>query len=129
MNKVYLSGNLGSDAEVKELPNGTKVSKLSLATNESYKDSKTNEWVKKTTWHNVVVYRDCSDFKKGERVFVEGKIEMRDWQDKEGNKRQNFEIVVGTYEGQINKFAGKQEDIHQVYEQQQTIENVGEIPF
>lgn len=97
INKVTLIGNLGKDPEVRHLENGSVVARLTVATNENYKD-KSGEWQTITEWHNVVVWRYLAemaerDLKKGSLVFVEGKLTTRKWQDKEGNDRYTTEVV------------------------------------
>jgi single-strand DNA-binding protein len=97
INKVTLVGNIGQDPEIRVLDNGTKVARLTLATNENYKD-KSGEWQKLTEWHNIVVWREAAEavekyYKKGMLCYVEGKITYRKWQDKEGKDRYTTEIV------------------------------------
>ena len=97
-NKVILIGNLGKDPEVRHLDGGVSVAKFSLATNESYKD-KSGEWVQKTEWHDIVLWRGLAEkaereLKKGSSAFVEGKLTHRKWQDKEGVERYTTEVVA-----------------------------------
>ena len=97
-NKVQLIGNLVMDPEVKEIKNGSKMAKFSLATNETYKNS-AGEKVTDTQWHNVVVWGQAACvaerfLQKGSEVAVEGKIINRSYNDKEGNKRYITEIEV-----------------------------------
>lgn len=98
INKVILVGNLGADPEVRTLENGTKVAKLSVATNENYQD-KSGEWKKITEWHNVVAWRGLAEraenyLKKGGMVYVEGKLTTRKWQDQNGNDRYSTDVVA-----------------------------------
>ena len=98
INKVTLVGNLGKDPEVRHLENGTIVARLALATNENYKD-KNDEWQTITEWHNIVAWRGLANYserrlKKGNIVYVEGKLTTRKWQDKDGNDRYNTEVVA-----------------------------------
>lgn len=98
VNRVILVGNLGKDPEVRSLENGTKVASFPLATSESYTD-KNGEKQTKTEWHNIVVWRGLADVvdkyvKKGNQIYVEGKLRTRSWEDKEGNKRYTTEVVV-----------------------------------
>jgi len=100
INKVVLIGNVGKDAEVRRLENGTTVAKFSIATNESYKD-KNGEWQTLTEWHDVIAWRDLAerverDVKKGKLFYVEGKLTHRKYQDKEGNDRYVTEVVAST---------------------------------
>ena len=98
VNKVILLGNLGKDPEVRYLDNGVAVANFSIATTENYKN-KEGERVSQTEWHNVVVWRGLAEvaekyLKKGESVYIEGKIKTRKWEDKEGNTRYNTEILA-----------------------------------
>ena len=98
MNKVMLVGNLGKTPEIRHIASGTAVCDLRLATNESYKDKEGHE-VKKTEWHDVVVWgkqaENCSKYlKKGRKVYVEGKLSTRVWEDSEGNKRYSTEVIA-----------------------------------
>ena len=97
-NKVILIGNLGRDPEVRKLEGGTAVGKFSVATNENYKDQ-SGEWQSRTEWHDVVVWRNLAEraereLKKGNMVFVEGKLTHRKWQDKDGNNRYTTEVLA-----------------------------------
>lgn len=101
-NKVELDGFIGMEPEVKTLSNGSKLVRFSLATNEDYKN-KAGEWVKNTTWHNVVMWNKVAEkagetLKKGTRVSVTGRIVNRQYTDKAGNKRNAFEIQATTFE-------------------------------
>ncbi|MBK0404448.1 single-stranded DNA-binding protein [Adhaeribacter sp. BT258] len=98
INKVILVGNLGKDPEVRHLENNVAVATFSLATSESYKD-KNGQRVDKTEWHNIVMWRGLADvaekyLKKGQMVYIEGKIRNRSYQDKEGQTRYTTEIVA-----------------------------------
>jgi single-strand DNA-binding protein len=98
VNKVILIGNLGKDPEVRALESGTKVANFPLATTESYKN-KNGERVDITEWHNIVLWRGLAEvaenyLKKGNQVFIEGRIRTRSWDDKEGNKRYTTEILA-----------------------------------
>src|SRR6266487_4261134 len=99
VNKVILIGNLGKDPEVKYTPSGTPVAKLTLATNERFKD-KGGEWQDRTEWHNIVVWQRLAEIageylKKGASVFIEGKLQTSSWDDKEtGQKRYKTEIIA-----------------------------------
>ena len=97
LNKVMLIGNLGKDPEVKYTPSGAAVCNFSLATSESFKD-KSGDKQEKTEWHNVQVWQKlaeiCGEYlKKGSTVYIEGRIQTRKWQDKEGVDRYTTEIV------------------------------------
>lgn len=97
INKVIIVGNLGNDPDTRMTPNGTCVCTLSIATDESYKDKQTGQTVPKTEWHRVVMFDKlaeiCRDYlKKGSKVYVEGKLETRKWQDNTGADRYTTEI-------------------------------------
>ena len=97
INKVILIGNLGKDPEVRHLENGSTVANFSLATTESYKD-KSGNWVSETEWHRIVAWRyqaeKAEKLKKGNKVYIEGKLKSRNWEDKEGVKRTTVEIYA-----------------------------------
>lgn len=98
VNKVILVGRLGKDPEVKKMTNGEAVTNVTLATSENWKD-KTGVKQEKTEWHNLVFYRRLAEIagqylKKGSQIYVEGKIQTRKWQDKEGQDRYMTEVVV-----------------------------------
>jgi len=98
VNRVILIGNLGKDPEIKSLEGGVKVANFSLATTETYK-GKNGEKVEQTEWHNIVLWRGLAEvaesyLKKGNSIFIEGKLKTRDWTDKDGNKRYTTEIVA-----------------------------------
>ena len=96
VNKVILLGNLGRDPEVRYTPSGDAVASMSIATTESWKD-KSGQRQEKTEWHNVVMYRRLAEIageylKKGSQVYIEGRLQTRKWQDKQGNDRYTTEI-------------------------------------
>ena len=116
VNKVILVGNLGKDPEVRYMPNGNAVANITLATSESWKDKTSGEQQEKTEWHRVVMFRRLGEIageylKKGSQVYIEGKLQTRKWQDKDGNDRYTTEIVademqmLGSRGGSAN-FAG-----------------------
>lgn len=99
INKVILIGNLGKDPEVRYSPNGGAIANISLATTESWKDKNTGETVDKTEWHRVVFFRRLAEIageylKKGSKVYIEGKLQTRKWQDQNGQDRYTTEIVA-----------------------------------
>lgn len=99
INKVILIGNLGQDPEVKYTPSGNAVANLSLATDESYKDRQTGQMVPKTEWHRIVMFGKTAEIagqylKKGSKVYIEGKLQTRKWQDQSGQDRYTTEVVV-----------------------------------
>ncbi len=98
VNKAILVGRLGKDPETRYMTNGEAVTNVSLATSENYKD-KNGEKQERTEWHNLVFYRRLAEIageylKKGSQIFVEGRIQTRKWQDKEGKDRYTTEIIV-----------------------------------
>jgi single-strand DNA-binding protein len=100
VNKVILIGNLGKDPEVKYTPTGTAVAKFSLATNERYKD-KAGEWQDRTEWHNVVLWQRLAEIageylKKGGKVYIEGRLQTRSWDDKQTNQKKYMTEVVAS---------------------------------
>ena len=103
VNKVILVGNLGKDPEVRTFQNGGKVCNFSIATSENWKDKNTGERQEKTQWHNVAVFSEPlaniaeQYLKKGSKVYVEGQLETRKWQDQSGNDRYSTEVVLKGY--------------------------------
>lgn len=98
VNKVILIGNLGKDPEVRHLENGAVMANFPLATSESYTDKNGNR-VENTDWHDIVVWRGLAEVvekyvRKGHKVYIEGKLKKRSWQDKEGNTRYTTEVVA-----------------------------------
>ncbi len=99
INKVILVGNLGNDPDVRYTASGAAVSNISLATSESWKDRESGEQQEKTEWHRVVFFGKLAEIvaeylKKGSQVYVEGRLQTRKWQDKDGNDRYTTEIVA-----------------------------------
>lgn len=97
VNKVILIGNAGNDPEVKHLDGGTAVARLNIATTESYKDKNTGERISQTEWHSIVFWRGLAEVvekyvKKGHKLYIEGRLRNRTWEDKDGNKRYSYEI-------------------------------------
>ena len=101
VNKVMLLGNLGRDPEVRTFPNGDSVCNFSIATSTSWKDKNSGDKKEKTEWHNIVMYRKLAEIageylKKGSSVFVEGSLQTRKWQTKDGQDRYTTEVVADT---------------------------------
>lgn len=99
VNKVILIGNLGRDPEVRRLENGAVVANFSLATSESYTEKATGERKETTDWHNIVVWRGLAEIvekyiRKGTKIYVEGKLKTRSWQDKDNNTRYTTEVLA-----------------------------------
>ena len=98
VNKVILIGNLGRDPEIKKLENGATLASFSMATSESYIDKVSGKKIENTDWHDVVLWRGLAELaekflKKGMKIYVEGRLKKRSWQDREGNTRFNVEVI------------------------------------
>jgi len=98
VNKVILIGNLGKDPEVRHLENGASVANFSLATSESYTDKNTGQLVTNTDWHNIVVWRGLAQIaekyaKKGDKIYIEGKLKSRSYQDQDGVTKYITEVL------------------------------------
>jgi single-strand DNA-binding protein len=98
VNKVILVGNLGRDPEIRTLESGVKIARFSLATTESYNDRNTGQRVDQTEWHNVVLWRGLAEIaekylRKGNQVYIEGKLQTRSYQDKDGITKYSTEVV------------------------------------
>ena len=104
LNKVFLVGRLGKDPEIRFSGDGNAIANFSIATNETWKNKEGNQQ-EKTDWHNIVVFGASAEkyiqpyVKKGTLVSVEGKLQTRDWEDKDGNKRYTTEVVADLYGG------------------------------
>ena len=99
VNKVILIGNLGKDPELKFLPSGQPVANFQIATSEKWKDKSTGETKEQTEWHNIIMFGKLAEIagqylKKGSSVFVEGRLQTRKWQDKNGQDRYTTEIIA-----------------------------------
>jgi single-strand DNA-binding protein len=99
INKAILIGRLGSDPEVRYTPSGVAVANFNIATSEEWKDKDTDEKKERTEWHRIVAWRKlgeiCGEYlSKGRQVYIEGRIQTRSWEDKDGNKRYTTEIVA-----------------------------------
>jgi single-strand DNA-binding protein len=115
VNKVILVGNLGADPEVRNLPSGGKVVNLSIATSESWKDRNTGERREKTEWHRVVIFSEGlarvaeSYLKKGSKVYLEGQLQTRKWQDQSGQDKYSTEIVLQGFNSNMTLLDGRGE--------------------
>lgn len=115
VNKVILVGNLGQDIELKYTSDGKAVTNLSIATSESWKDKNTGEKVEKTEWHRVSLFGKLAEIAgqylhKGSKVYVEGSLRTRKWQDKDGNDRYTTEIVVSGFNSTLQMLDRKDAD-------------------
>ncbi|MCD6056105.1 MAG: single-stranded DNA-binding protein [Gammaproteobacteria bacterium] len=111
INKVILVGNLGADPEVRYMPSGDAVASLSVATSESWKDKATGEAQERTEWHRVVLFKRLGEIageylRKGSKVYIEGKLRTRKWQDQSGQDRYTTEIVADQMQMLDSRTAG-----------------------
>ena len=103
VNKTILLGNLGRDPEIRSMQSGAKMASFSIATSKRWKDRNTQEQKEKTSWHNIVVFGDGlvdiveKYVKKGSKIYVEGELQTRKWQDKDGNDRYTTEVILQGY--------------------------------
>ena len=113
VNKVIIIGNLGRDPEIRSLGSGDKVANLRIATTESWRDKASGERKEKTEWHSVVIFNENiirvaeQYLKKGSSVYVEGALQTRKWQDKDGQDRYSTEIVVNKFRGELTMLGGR----------------------
>ena len=113
VNKVILLGNLGSNPDIKRTQDGRPIANLSIATSDRWKDKNTGERREKTEWHRVVVFNEglCrvieNYVKKGSKVYIEGQLQTRKWQDNEGKDRWSTEVVLQNYNGVLVMLDGK----------------------
>ncbi|WP_426417909.1 single-stranded DNA-binding protein [Aestuariirhabdus sp. LZHN29] len=117
VNKVIIVGNLGADPEVRYMPNGNAVANLSVATSEQWKDKTTGQPQEKTEWHRVVMFGKLAEIsgqylKKGSKVYLEGKLQTRKWQDQQGQDRYTTEVVVDI-NGQMQMLDGRGDNASQ----------------
>jgi len=107
VNKVILVGNLGADPEARSLNNGGEVVNMRVATSESWSDKSSGQRQERTEWHNVVIFNENlgrvakSYLRKGSKVYLEGQIQTRKWQDQSGNDRYTTEIVLNRFRGEL----------------------------
>ncbi|MCU4653531.1 single-stranded DNA-binding protein [Roseibacterium sp. SDUM158016] len=113
VNKVILIGNLGRDPEVRTFQNGGKVCNLRIATSENWRDRNTGERRERTEWHTVAIFNENlvklaeQYLKKGSKVYIEGKLETRKWQDQSGQDRYSTEVVLRPYAGELTFLDGR----------------------
>jgi single-strand DNA-binding protein len=113
VNKVILVGNLGADPEVRNLPSGGKVVNLSIATSENWKDKNSGERREKTEWHRVVIFSEGltrvaeSYLKKGSKVYIEGQLQTRKWQDQSGADKYSTEVVLQGFNSNLTLLDGR----------------------
>lgn len=114
INRAILIGNLGEDPDVRYMPNGNPVAKISLATSDSYKDKNTGQMVDKTEWHRVIFFGKLAEVvgeycRKGSQIYVEGKLQTRKWTDQQSIERYTTEIVVDGFTGQMQMLGQRQQ--------------------
>ncbi|MDG4647563.1 single-stranded DNA-binding protein [Roseibacterium sp. SDUM158017] len=113
VNKVILIGNLGRDPEVRSFQNGGKVCNLRIATSENWRDRNTGERRERTEWHTVAIFNENlvklaeQYLRKGSKVYIEGKLETRKWQDQSGQDRYSTEVVLRPYAGEMTFLDGR----------------------
>lgn len=113
VNKVIIIGNLGRDPEVRTFQNGGKVCNLRIATSENWKDKSTGERKERTEWHSVAIFQEGlvriaeQYLKKGSKVYIEGKLQTRKWQDQSGQDRYSTEIVLQGFDGVLTMLDGR----------------------
>ncbi|WP_282047945.1 single-stranded DNA-binding protein [Sulfitobacter mediterraneus] len=113
VNKVILIGNLGRDPEVRSFQNGGKVCNLRIATSETWKDRNTGERKEKTEWHSVAIFQEGlvriaeQYLRKGSKVYIEGQLQTRKWQDQSGNDRYSTEVVLQGFGGTLTMLDGR----------------------
>lgn len=115
VNKVILIGNLGRDPETRSFPNGGKVCNLRIATSERWRDKATGENRERTEWHSVAIFNEAlvrvaeQYLRKGSKVYIEGQLETRKWQDQSGQERYSTEVVLRPYRGELTMLDGRGE--------------------
>lgn len=116
VNKVILIGNLGRDPEVRNFPNGGKVCNLRIATSENWKDRNTGERRERTEWHSVAIFSEPlvrvaeQYLRKGSKVYIEGQLETRKWQDQSGNDRYTTEVVLRPFRSELTMLDGRNDN-------------------
>lgn len=114
LNKVMLIGNLGADPEIRSFQNGGKVANLRIATSETWKDRNTGERQERTEWHTVAIFSEGlvgvveRFLRKGSKVYIEGQLQTRKWQDQSGNDRYSTEVVIRGMNGSLTMLDGAQ---------------------
>jgi len=113
VNKVILVGNLGADPEIRSLNSGDRVANLRVATSETWRDRNSGERKEKTEWHRVVIFNDNlvkvaeSYLRKGSKVYIEGSLQTRKWQDQSGQEKYSTEVVLQKFRGELTMLDGR----------------------
>ncbi|MFK0573966.1 single-stranded DNA-binding protein [Endozoicomonas sp.] len=123
INKVILIGNVGQDPEVRFTPSGMAVANLSIATSEAWKDKNSGQVQEKTEWHRIVIFGKLAEIaqqymKKGGKVYIEGKLQTRKWQDNSGQDRYTTEVVVDGFSGVMQMLSKMEDGVQQPNQQQ-----------
>ena len=132
VNKVILLGNLGKDPDIRSMNSGNKVASFSLATSKRWKDKATQEQKDKTSWHNIVVFGDGlvgiveKYVKKGSKIYVEGELQTRKWQDQEGKDRYTTEVVVQGYNCNLTLLDSRNNSNNTIENQTDVSQNVSD---
>jgi single-strand DNA-binding protein len=139
INKVILVGNLGQEPQIKQLPSGTKLASLRIATSERWTDKTTNELRERTEWHSVTILQQATVqfvetyLRKGDQIYVEGRLRTRKWQDETGADRYSTEILVENYNGQIISLSKGTSSTQETKSSQDARSHInidlGDIPF
>lgn len=142
VNKVILVGNLGLDPQINNLPSGQKVANLRVATSETWTDRTSAERRERTEWHSVAIFDPSTVeyvaqyLKKGDRVYIEGKVQNRKWQDQSGADRYSTEVVVNSIGGQLVGLSSQASDHstrveNETFNERKAINSpdLGDIPF
>ena len=116
VNKVILVGNLGADPEIRRMNSGDQVATLRIATSDTWRDRNTGERRERTEWHSVVIFNENlvkvveQYLKKGAKVYIEGQLQTRKWQDQNGNDRYTTEVVLQKYRGELQMLDSRGDD-------------------
>ena len=134
LNKVILIGRLGADPEIKQMVNGKSVARLSLATNQNWKDKNTGEKKEKTEWHRIVVFNEGlinvvqQYLKKGAQIYVEGQLSTRKWKDEQsGQDKYSTEIVIQGYNSSLVMLGGGNQNSIPSHDSKQKFEDTSQV--
>ena len=133
VNKVILIGNLGRDPEVRTFQNGGKVCNFSIATSETWKDRNSGERQERTNWHNIAIFNENlaqiaeQYLRKGSKVYVEGQLETRKWQDQAGNDRYTTEVVLRNFRGELTLLDGRSENNNSNFSENASIDDESSV--
>ena len=134
LNKVILIGRLGADPEIKQMVNGKSVARLSLATNQNWKDKNTGEKKEKTEWHRIVVFNEGlvnvvqQYLKKGAQIYVEGQLNTRKWKDEQsGQDKYSTEVVIQGYNSSLVMLGGGNQNSIQSQDSKQKIDDSSQV--